>query len=355
MKTRIVLGLMFVLGAFKVQAQDPATSGISPIKSPIQVNETTVIETDIFNGSSAPIPLANKVTWTINLPPNIEVISLTFDTPGILSFLTVTIGAYDVDEGTVIMIVSDKGPFPGGTGTTGAYQVFLTVKGVKETGPTPAPMNINAVTMPAVGTNVFGNDNADSEILVQGTKVILPVKLLSFDAIKESNVTQLKWSTTEETNSDYFEIQRSQNGKSWMSIGSEKSTGESNALKNYSFTDKAPLNGENLYRLKMIDKDLTFAYSRIAAVTFEGLVNKSGNELLSVYPNPASDMIFLKSFDSKNIENVAIVDMTGRTVYRSKSIGNEGINISNLSSGLYILNVTGLDGFVHNRKIIVRK
>ncbi len=106
---------------------------------------------------------------------------------------------------------------------------------------------------------------ANFTILVENP---LPVTLTSFIATKEGQTAQLKWSTTEETNSDRFEIERSQNGKNWDLIGTQKSNGESTSLKNYTFSDVKPLNGENLYRLKMIDRDATYAYSRIQSLTF---------------------------------------------------------------------------------------
>lgn len=89
----------------------------------------------------------------------------------------------------------------------------------------------------------------------------LPVKLTSFKAAKEGKVVSLNWSTTEEIGSDRFEVERSMDGKVWSFIGEVKANGTTRNLNLYHFTDVQPAQGQNLYRLKMIDQDNTFAFS----------------------------------------------------------------------------------------------
>lgn len=73
----------------------------------------------------------------------------------------------------------------------------------------------------------------------------------------------MSWSTTEETGSDHFEIQRSLDGKNWKTLGPVKSSGESKTKKDYSFADPQAQPGQNLFRLKMIDLNGYFALSAI--------------------------------------------------------------------------------------------
>ncbi|WP_143828706.1 hypothetical protein [Dyadobacter fermentans] len=87
----------------------------------------------------------------------------------------------------------------------------------------------------------------------------LPVELVSFQAVKEGAVVQLHWETASEVNSETFVIMRSADGKKWSEIGSVAAAQTSNSHLQYKFTDAAPLAGENLYKLKMIDADGTFA------------------------------------------------------------------------------------------------
>ena len=131
-----------------------------------------------------------------------------------------------------------------------------------------------------------------------------------------------------------------------------KSTGESKTLIRYDFVDSNPSGnglsrGENLYRLRMVDNDGTFAYSRIRSVRFE-----SGENMI-VYPNPAFDRLFLKDF-TKAI-NIRIVDMNGQAVYQSQKPASGEINLGNLTTGMHIVEITWSGGSKTTRKILVRK
>lgn len=176
---------------------------------------------------------------------------------------------------------------------------------------------------------------------------VLPVTLTSFKAVKESATTFLKWSTTSESNSNHFEVQRSKNGKNWNKIGQVASNGESSDLKNYSFTDPTPTAGENLYRLKMVDLDGTFAYSQIQSLTFEK------NIQAFAYPNPATDKLLIKDFT--DVKQVMLHNMSGVTVLTTERVAPEGIDVKHLESGMYILSMTRSDGTLYTNKVVIAK
>ncbi len=205
------------------------------------------------------------------------------------------------------------------------------------------PTATGNITFTAKATDAENNvTQANFTIVVDNP---LPVTLTSFSTAKEGQTALLKWSTTAETNSDHFEIQRSQNGKSWGRIGTKKSNGESSSLQSYNFTDSEPLDGENLYRLKMIDRDGTFAYSRIESLTFEGLT-------ASFHPNPVADKLVITAGDFSKVKNVQIYDASGKTVYKSSAAPIAEINVQNLSAGLYVVQVLRTNGTVITHKII---
>lgn len=175
----------------------------------------------------------------------------------------------------------------------------------------------------------------------------LPVTLISFKAAAVENTAQLTWSTSAETNSDHFEIQRSVDGKKWKAIGSVQSEGESSVRQTYFFTDQLPVAGiSNLYRLKMIDLDNTFAYSSIREVRFQHLATSD------IYPNPAEDVLNLKVTNWKLVKNIRINDLAGAQVYSSDLIQSGSIDISKLNAGIYILRITHTDGSVHTQKFV---
>ncbi|SEI52312.1 Por secretion system C-terminal sorting domain-containing protein [Dyadobacter sp. SG02] len=174
----------------------------------------------------------------------------------------------------------------------------------------------------------------------------MPVTLISFEATAVENAAHLSWATSEETNSDRFDIQRSRNGKEWKVIGSVKSEGESKVIRPYSFIDVKPIAGANLYRLKMIDRDSTFAFSSIKNVRFDNLIASS------IYPNPVTDMLSVKVADWKQVKNVAITNLAGLKVYSSGPVESGTIDVSGLEPGIYILHITALDGSDSTHKFV---
>ncbi|MCE7062312.1 DUF6923 family protein [Dyadobacter sp. CY343] len=173
----------------------------------------------------------------------------------------------------------------------------------------------------------------------------LPVTLVSFDARRENRTAQLSWSTTEEVNFDRFEIERSTNAKVWTKIGTVGSIGESNATKHYTFSDLSPEAGENLYRLKMVDHDGTIAFSRVRSLTWEGALSAH------IYPNPATDRIYLDQAGTKAVAHVRIYNTSGTKVSASKLHDNY-VDVKKLPSGIYILKITYQDGSIGSFRFV---
>lgn len=242
------------------------------------------------------------------------------------------------------MIGINNAPIP--VGPAAAFTV--NVKGLVITpgniGP-PSTLNWFSESNPPITNDLTGDDSRSLGLNVDAA---LPVTLTSFMAAREGKQANLNWATTMETNSDRFEVERSLNGKNWDKIGIVASHGESSSLKNYTFTDRTPSEGENLYRLRMIDKDGTFEYSRIRAVSFEGL-----NKDLSVYPNPAVEKITIRDFEKVSL--VEITDMNGRVVMRSAKMTTGEIQVKSLSTGSYLVKITHADGGVSTQKILIGK
>ncbi len=183
----------------------------------------------------------------------------------------------------------------------------------------------------------------------------MPVTLVHFTAQNgENNEVVLRWATTEESNSREFEIQHSLKGKAWSPMGSVLAKGESKNLVNYSFTDTSPVSGENLYRLKMIDKDDTYTYSRIRSV----LSNVTGLKL-NIHPNPVSELLLVKDANGNavawdKVKDVSIVNTQGVVVYKLTSpVSSDGINVSGLATGIYVVKITLADGTLSTHKVMV--
>jgi hypothetical protein len=175
----------------------------------------------------------------------------------------------------------------------------------------------------------------------------LPVTLVSFDAVKQESSSLLTWATTEETNSDRFEVQRSIDAKNWDKIGTLPSGGESKVLRTYQFQDQAPANGLNYYRLKMVDRDETFAYSRIRSVEFS---TKPG---LNVFPNPASDRLLIGGYGQ--VKEVTLYNAAGVKMLRNKMISAQGIDVSKILPGVYAVELKLVNGSTQASKILITR
>ncbi|WP_184171513.1 T9SS type A sorting domain-containing protein [Rhabdobacter roseus] len=173
-----------------------------------------------------------------------------------------------------------------------------------------------------------------------------PVKLVTFTANKEAQTAVLNWSTAEEVNSERFEVEHSLNGKQWRTIGTVAAKGNSQSTLWYSFVDADPANGENLYRLRMVDKDRTHAYSPVRSLSFD---IKVGTYL---YPNPVAEKLLINIDDWNKVERVQVYSNSGKAVYEAQSAPVDGIDVKNLPAGLYVVRVTRTNGAVEAYKVV---
>lgn len=179
----------------------------------------------------------------------------------------------------------------------------------------------------------------------------LPVTLASFTAEQKELAVDLNWQTTHETNSSRFDIERSRNGKDWTKLTTIAAKKESSDIVSYNWTDVTARQGENLYRLKMIDLDETYAYSRIRSVAFEG------GEALAIFPNPATDYLKVSASQSANLSELVIANQAGNTVLRSVSATQftDGISLASLPTGFYLVKLRFNDGSTETKKLAVSR
>lgn len=160
-----------------------------------------------------------------------------------------------------------------------------------------------------------GGTGNDVTLTVTGT--VLPVSLLRYDAkLLQNRSVLVSWSTAREVNNDYFAVERSTDGQSFSSLGRTASAG--NAGRDYSFTDAAPAEGNNYYRLKQVDKNGTTKTFDVKTVHLQGLAKDR-----AVYPNPvkAGQSLFVK-VGSENSDNLSVqlYDAAGKRIL-NKSFG----------------------------------
>jgi hypothetical protein len=176
----------------------------------------------------------------------------------------------------------------------------------------------------------------------------LPVTLKSFSALKEGETALLAWETTSETNSDHFEILHSLDGRDWTVLTSIHAQRESTGLNSYYYAHTAPVLGsDNYYRLKMVDTDGTFTYSKVEHLKF----NQGFS--VSVYPNPVTETIHLQAADWSKVKSLQILNNQGKALYSSGNKPSQDISAKSFKPGLYFIKVTLTDGTKATRKVVV--
>lgn len=178
----------------------------------------------------------------------------------------------------------------------------------------------------------------------------LPVKLINFTTMATENNVLIAWCTSEETNSDYFEVQHSVDGQEWEAIGQVKATGVSDVEKTYSYEHSEPVTGDNFYRLKMVDLDGTFTYSRLRTVKYGGFGS------IALHPNPVTDWLRISATDWSAFTHIKITNVAGDTVNelneeQIKNLPEKAINVRMLPSGIYLVHMTLRDGTLNIGKV----
>jgi Secretion system C-terminal sorting domain len=167
---------------------------------------------------------------------------------------------------------------------------------------------------------------------------VLPALLKDFRAeMKRPFEVTLNWTTLNELNNEFFEVERMSGNKTWTVVGSVSSKGNSSSAVDYSFIDKSPAQGISFYRLKQIDKSGAAEYSSIAKIT-----NRTTGKI-AVYPNPASSQATIYSATSFNSsQSIQLFNITGALV---KTIGVRAGNtlsipLEDIGAGVYLVRVT---------------
>ncbi|MGI8893600.1 MAG: T9SS type A sorting domain-containing protein [Bacteroidia bacterium] len=181
---------------------------------------------------------------------------------------------------------------------------------------------------------------------------VLPVELLSFDAQMKRREVEVKWTTATETNNDYFIVEKSSDALNFEAFAQVKGAGNSVSLKNYNTIDKFPFIGYNYYRLKQVDFDGKYEYSKTVAV------NNIPSLLFALSPVPATDIITVYyNADVSEVCSIVLIDAQGRIILEKEIYTEEGYNIfnfdiSDIAKGVYLMKIENKSGENYSSKMI---
>lgn len=141
------------------------------------------------------------------------------------------------------------------------------------------------------------------------TNTPLPVSFLSFEAIATQNAVLLRWQTASEEENSYFAIERSTDGRIFQEIGQVRGSGTTYERQNYTWMDENPLHGGAYYRLRQVDYDGAFSFSKVRYVKWF-----RPQDALQVYPNPAQDELTVLINPELRSAQLQLTSLSGEVV-----------------------------------------
>ena len=215
----------------------------------------------------------------------------------------------------------------------------------------PFFMNSSAAVLTDVSSLVTNYGSTTSDHYPVFTRyafeaALLPVKLENFTAVRAGNTVKLSWKSAEEINSREYIAERSADGVNYSQIGVVAAKG---MPADYSLVDTHPVTGANFYRLKPVDKDDKFVYSKVVKVNFTTLPG------IRISPNPASSYLYISLENINSSATLQLIDMNGRLMQQqliAQGTAYKAISLGGLGKGLYTVKVISQEKVVTEKLLV---
>lgn len=292
-----------------------------------------------------PAHMAAGQAYTVNVgtgynPENVRVY-IDFDNNGTFNTATETVFTsngvigdhYRIHNGNTIII-----PSSGVTNTSLRMRVLSDFYG-------------NASPVPC-GSNLQYGQIEDFTVIITNNPLPVSISNIEANVATDGKSIDVKWNAEQESNLNRYEIERSTDGKSFARIGTLSAKG--NHAK-YLFNDASPeMEQLNFYRLKMVDKDQSFIYSKIVSASLNSITSAS----LQVYPNPANDLLNI-DLSVKGSYDLFINNELGQVVYTREELkinqhepAQISLKESAFTPGIYYLRLVEKSGVSYNGKFV---
>jgi uncharacterized repeat protein (TIGR01451 family) len=208
----------------------------------------------------------------------------------------------------------------------------------------------NTVTASVAGVNPIVPLTATANVAFT-VNSLLPIKVINFNVSTLNKDIILQWTTSFSSTEKHFDIELSNNGFYFTTIGTVQSTQSNN--RNYTFIDSKVINKINYYRLKMVDQNGQTSFSETRKV------NLGDNDLLpvTIFPNPAKNGFVDLKIPSNYKQLIITIKNSAGMFLNQQNFENNNqqitLNTINLKSGLYIIEAN-LDGMkLKTTKLII--
>ena len=340
----------------KGYSQKNADLGIGILMTPasVELGSTGILSATVGNYGNETI-VSNSIRVTISVGSNAEIIGIALGSDVRWSQMSLTTGS-----GNTVKLTNTGGGFS----SFDVSDILLTVRGDVVIGATGIAGNIVYIAMPnnllcagcsstpqnvSQGNTSISNVNSETSLAIL-VPIALPINLLSFSGECLSNQIRLNWETASESNNEHFSIERSADGIIWTEIGTINAAGNATSSIKYFLDDVNKYSEISYY--KLLQHDFSGVSRSFGPISVENCY--SGNDLLSIFPNPAHNAININfNGDSDQVTNTAIFDLFGKQIYQS-SIYQSTVYIENYENGIYFLQIILKSGSITKQFIIAK-
>lgn len=176
----------------------------------------------------------------------------------------------------------------------------------------------------------------------------LPIDLLTFTATPKEDKVILDWTYANAEDFDKFVVEHTAEGREWSEIAIvsllEEETSSRSVDAAASAVHDHPERGINYYRLKLVDLDGTYRYSKIVAANLSGVAGK-----ISPVNTIVEQQIHLINTGAEGDITVRMTDMNGRILLQvtHRQVENTRelfIEAGQLPAGMVIMTITTTEG-----------
>ncbi|HLG40757.1 MAG TPA: T9SS type A sorting domain-containing protein [Chitinophagaceae bacterium] len=187
---------------------------------------------------------------------------------------------------------------------------------------------------------------------------VLPLKFGDIKAVQKNSTVQIDWFSFSEYNLDHYEVERSTDGRNFISLGNVACAGNSSVRKDYVWKDHISTEGIFFYRIKGIDADTRFIYSQIVKISIS---RHPSNEMI-LYPNPVVDkrITVQAAYLLPGQYKLNVYGQNGNLVYQQAfehsggAISQQIQLLSSVIPGIYTLAIAGGSNIKMSKSFVVK-
>lgn len=203
-------------------------------------------------------------------------------------------------------------------------------------------INNNFVSTPLLGVSL-------NELTLASVSGALPMNWLGVEAIRQNGLVAVNWRTANEVNCANYQVEKSNNGLDWSSLGIPVAAYNTPGPNHYTLTDAALPAGTSYYRIRQTDLDAKYSYSIVVSVKGD----RTGSTLM-MYPIPAGEVLNIVAGSGLLLKSVTVFSATGSLVAAERPAGASllAMDVHRLATGNYTAVIVLSDNTTITRSFI---